>query len=146
MATPYSNIYNYFLAQVTDFGFITDENFTEDDLHEQFHYYLVSSTTKFKQCKNDLKDRDDTNRQFNEDLTDEEIEILATMMVSAYMKPKIIHSNNLEQKLSDNEFKIYSQANHIKELRQIKKDVDSEVSHLLSSYSLNGGLQEFLDT
>ena len=49
---------------------------------------LHSSIAKFR-CKHDLSDRDELLEQFNVDLDDIEIEILALRMVSEWLEPQL---------------------------------------------------------
>jgi hypothetical protein len=79
MATTYETIYNRALSKITDYEFAA---LPEYDLEDVLHGYLLSSIAKFRKCKNDLKDRDEENKQFNVDLEDEEIEILSIMIMA----------------------------------------------------------------
>lgn len=77
MATPYQTVYDRALQKYTDYDLVT---LPDVELTEMLHGWLLSAIAKFRQCKNDLKDRDDELAQFNSDLEDEEIEILAIMI------------------------------------------------------------------
>ena len=77
MATPYQTVYDRALQKCTDYDLVT---LSDVELTEMLHSWLLSAIAKFRQCKNDLKDRDDELAQFNSDLEDEEIEILAIMI------------------------------------------------------------------
>ncbi|MBE2918563.1 hypothetical protein HPK02_06545 [Anoxybacillus flavithermus] len=90
---------------------------------------------KFKKCKKDLSNRDQALKQFNEDLTDEEKEILATLMCVEYLTPKLITSELLKQKLSTKDYQLYSQANQIKEIREVRDKMKSEANQMMISYS-----------
>jgi hypothetical protein len=50
----------------------------------------------------------------------------------------------MEQILSDKEYKIYSTANHLSQLINLKKELNLEASNLMTSYSYQAGL-DFLN-
>lgn len=140
MTTPLVKIYDNFLLKVTDYSFI---KLNEDgELDKILLGYLKSSTVKFTNCDKDLS-IDELNENMIEDLTFEEIEILSTLMVQKYVDGKVIHVKNMEQVMTEPEFKIYSQANHLKELLSLKSSVQLDVSELLNNYSLKKGLEDF---
>ena len=72
--------------------------------------------------------------------TDLEIEILSLLMVLEYLNPKIIATENMNQFLTTKEYKIYSQANHLSKMLELKNQIKSEVNHLMSQYSYKDGL------
>jgi len=141
MATPYAEIYDFFLEKVEDFSFIdTDIYETEEELYEELRKYLRSAIVRFKQCQQDLSDRDEEGEMFNLTLTDEEKEILSFYMVLAYVTPKIVSVQNMEQRLTDSEYKSYSQGKHLQEMISLKKELTQEISHLVSGYTYGKGL------
>lgn len=142
MATPFSEVYDYFLSKVTDYEFIRLNN--SGDLEEVLFKSLRSSTIKFTNCNKSLE-FDKVNQVFNEDLDIFELEILATLMVVEYVSGKILDVKNMEQFLSDKDYQIRSQANHLKELKQLKQDMNLEASQLMSSYNLRDGLEDILE-
>ena len=86
MATPYSKIYERALAKITDYdlAFLPD-----DDFRFMIRGWLNSSISKFRKCASDLSDRDDELEVFNVDLVDEEIEILAMLIVCEWLEPQV---------------------------------------------------------
>ena len=86
MATTYDKVYNRALAKIQDFDLA---NLPDRDLEEMLHGWLISAIAKFRQCKSDLSDRDEELRQFNVDLEDEEVEILAIMVVREWLAPQV---------------------------------------------------------
>jgi hypothetical protein len=131
MATSYDDINNAFLNKITD-DYLA--NLTETDLQNLLDKYQKSASAKFKKCKK-LVDKDDVLRQYNNDLTNEEIEILANLMILEWLKPKIYSMELLKQSMSTKDFKLYSQANHLKELQELKKETEAEINRLIVSYT-----------
>ena len=136
MATPYENIYKVFLSKVKDYSFL---DMTQQEIEDQFQDYLVSALTKFKRCKSNLKDRDDELKQFNTTISDEEIEILSILMVAEYLSSILISSELLKPVMTDADFKIYAQSNHIKEISNLRKDMRKEANQLMVDYSYYNG-------
>lgn len=120
------------LGKISDYSFI---NLTVEELEDVLEPFLLTSCVKFKKCLTDLSDRDMINKQFNQDLSDEEEEILSSLMIIEYLSPKIITSDLLQQSLSSKDYKIYSQANHIKEIKEIRKMYKEEANGSMMSYS-----------
>ncbi|WP_405168522.1 hypothetical protein [Paenibacillus sp. FSL H3-0286] len=136
MATNFEEVYDAFLSQINDAKFITI-----DEDNSLKYRYLLNSIARFPKCKIDLKKRSETG--FDEDLTDQDILILSNLMVIEYLSPKIISLKNLEQTMSTKDFSMTSQAAHLKQLSDIKKDKQNEVSNLIIDYTyLNSDLRK----
>jgi hypothetical protein len=138
MATPFTEVYDFFLSKVTDYSFIDLNN--NGDLDDILFNHLRSAIVRFTNCNQDLT-VDITSQQFNVDLTMHEMEILSQAMVLSYVSGKILTVKNMEQMLSEREYRNYSQANHLKEMLSLKSNIQLEVSELLNSYSLSFGLE-----
>lgn len=132
MATPFSEVYSRMLGKISDYSFL---QLTQDEVEDTLYPYLKTSCVKFKKCLKNLSDRDANAKLFSDDLTDEESEILAALMIVEYLSPKIVTSDLLQQSLSSKDYKIYSQANHIKEIKELRKMFKDEANTLLMSYS-----------
>ncbi len=131
MATPYSAVDNLFIGKITDSSLLTmDEEFLEKTLDQ----YRFSAGVRFKQCKK-LSDRNEELRQYNQDLTDEEIEILANYMVLEWITPRINAIRNLEPVMTTKDYKAYSNAQHLETLLKMKRDIAQDVDKLMVSYT-----------
>lgn len=131
MATPYQEVYERFMPKITDYSFI---KMNQEEVEENLETYLKSSIIKFRYCDK-LSDRDELNKQFNEDLTDEEIEILANLMCVEYLTPKLLTDEFLKQRLSSKDYQLYSQANHIKEIKDLRNQFKKESNELMVLYT-----------
>lgn len=140
MPTPLSEVYDFFLSKVKDYSFIqlNKDGVLEDVLKK----YLRSAIVRFTNSYIDL-DIDDVNNQFVETLSIEELEILSTLMVHGYVSSKILNVKNMEQIMSDKDYKTYSTANHLDKLILLRKEIQSESSQLMGDYSLRKGLEDF---
>lgn len=143
MATTYDTIYNRALNKITDFELA---NLPARDLEEMLHDWLVSAIAKFRKCKSDLKDRDEELRQFNVDLEDEEIEILAIMIVREHLAPQLHSTLLYKQIFSGKEQNYYSQSAHAKELRELDNSLKIEAQKLMRDYTYSNDLKGYFNT
>lgn len=127
MATPYSKVYNKFLQKITDFNLAEVDDYSFD---EMMNGWLNSAVIRVRKCQHDLSKRDDELQEFEEDLSDLEVELLALGMVDAWVSPYLNSTELVAQFIGGKEEKYYSQAAHIKELRDIKESNLLEMNRL----------------
>lgn len=105
MGMPYDMFIGAFLSKITEFEFINLESETLDELTTM---YLKRAVSEFrKNCKYDLfSTQDDTNRQFNVDVNDNDVDelvnIISEGMLVQWMKPYVYRQENLENVLNTN--------------------------------------------
>lgn len=131
MATPYSEVDNRFLEKIEDKMFF---NMSNEDMQKTLDMYKVSAGIKFKQCPK-IADRDDEARVYNQTLTDEEVEILALLMVVEWVRPRINSIEVLESTMSTRDYQTFSNANHMKALQTMIVNTLREVDRLIVSYT-----------
>lgn len=117
-------------------------NMDDEDLDYVLTNYLDTACAYFTRCNQDLSQRDDESKTFLIKLTPFEIEILATIMVFVWVQPKINKIQLLKQALTDREFRIHSQAQHLKELQNLRDYHQSEYNRLLVQYTYEYGTDE----
>ncbi|MGG4105154.1 hypothetical protein AAXB25_14655 [Paenibacillus lautus] len=139
MATPLAEVYDFFLTKVTDYSFLSLNE--TGDLESVLYKHLRSAIVRFTSATKDLT-VDTKAQEFTVTLDDFEKEILATLMSISYVSGKITHIKNLEQVLSDKEYKIYSTANHLGQLVALRKEMNLEASNLMIAYSYRAGLDD----
>lgn len=139
MSTPYENIYARFMQKITDYSF---DNLVQSDAEEILLGYLRSAIPKFTTCNNDLTKREDINQIFNIELSELEEEILAQRMLLEWVRPMINHTYLMKSLLNTKDFQVYSQANQLRQLNDMKKDIEDEIDRLTILYSYNNGLEE----
>lgn len=139
MATPYQEVFKVFLGKISDYSFV---QYTDEELDEIFSEYLDGACVRFKVCDKDLGDRDNTTKQFNIILSSEEKQILGRAMVLEWIEPQIADTLLIKQQMTDRDFQITSQANHLQGLLSLRDTIHVEVQKMISSYSYNG-LEDF---
>ena len=132
MATPYSKIYDRALAKITDYdlAFMPD-----DDFRFMIRGWLNSSISKFRKCASDLSDRDDELEVFNVDLVDEEIEILALLIVCEWLEPQVNSVLLTSQFFGGKEEKWFSQSQHLAEVKALRDETRTEAKKLMRDYT-----------
>lgn len=138
--TTYAEIYDLFLSKISDFDLLEEYNVSPDNAEDELKGYLKSALPKFTYCSKDLFDRDDTLAQFNFTLSPMEQEIISIWMLAEYLSPKIFKTELLETNLGSKDFKLYSPANQIKEVRELKESIVKEVNLLMIEYYYRQGV------
>ncbi len=72
---------------------------------------------------------------FVNDLTEEEIKIIATYMVQEWVGQQLASIENTRQKYSGSDFKFTSQAAHLSKLQSLQKEYERKGFHLQRLYS-----------
>lgn len=133
MATPYQFIYARFMPKITDYTYL---NLTPQEIEDNLETFMKSSIIKFRYCSK-LTNRDELLKQFNDELTEEEQEILAVLMCVEFLTPKLLTDDLLKQTLNSKDYKLYSQANHVKEIRSLRDTFQKEANNLMILYTFN---------
>lgn len=71
---------------------------------------------------------------FSEDLTSEEINILAILMMEGWLQRQVTSCENVRMKYSGSDFKMTSQANHLSKLLSLLKDCQRQSIHMQRLY------------
>lgn len=128
--TTFDEVYDYFLAKITTY----DEynNLTYSELQTELKQLLRIS---FAECVS-FKDTsaDYILEQFNRPLTDLEKNIISYNMVVHYLSPKINNIELLKQSLSSKDFQMYSQANHLRELMNLRNESSQQFHYWMNRY------------
>lgn len=128
--TAFSEVYDYFLAKITTY----DEyiNLTQDELETELKQLLrmaFSECVSFKDTSADY-----VLNQFSRDLTDLEKNIISYNMVVHYLSPKINNIELLKQSLSSKDYQMYSQANHLGKLIELRNQASKDFHYWMNRY------------
>ena len=139
MNTELQEIYGMFLSNITDYSIplLSDEDFEEEML-----VLLKKSIARFR-FKKDIA-IDELMGEFTRELKEEEKNILALGMVSEWVKPKIYSVEVMKMKMNSKDYQLFSEANHIDKLRNIKKEADAEFDYYMDIYSLDTTLEKLV--
>ena len=133
MATPFVQVYDAFLARIT-----ADEWTLEEELaivERDWRQLLKMAIFRFKYPRVSLEIEESTDEnsvyQFTEDLTNDQIQLLALYMKHEWVKRCIASWENIRQLYADKDF---SQANHLDKLNKLEAAVALEVQHAEGIY------------
>lgn len=134
--TSVSEVFDNFLSKISDYSFLS-VNITDDEINEELMGYLKSATVRFYKCNNNLKIvmNGEGEHMFVSELTPFEIEVLTVLMIVEYMKPQVLSSEVIKQSLSDKDFRIYSQANQLRELNLLYRMFRTEANKMITEYT-----------
>lgn len=121
MATPYTEVYDYFLMLIDDYELASYEI---EDFEDGLKKWLeIASSIYFVECNTDLINiMDDTLEQFSTTLGKDEIVILAYGMVLAWLEPKINTLEIIRKELGTKDFRITSSQSHLNTLSNFRSE------------------------
>lgn len=136
MATDYSDIYDLFLQRVKDWKL--DALYTSDPTTFETYLegFLVLSVPLFYESDQSLA-RDDTLKQFTEDLSDANKEILSMLMVLKWFEKETQNITQFTMALQDKDFKRYAEANNLKSKEEWMIFIEEQKDQRILEYSWN---------
>lgn len=159
MGTKFSEVYNRFLGKITDDLYVV---YTPQDTMKDTKNLLIDALPGFEFPRCNLysyalnleeKSIDEVtntdfyfplpenpervmvdNSSFEADLTTEEINILAILMMNGWLQRQITSIENIRMKYSGNDFKMTSQANHLSKLLTLQTECQRQSHHMQRLY------------
>lgn len=135
MATPYEKVYGRFLNKCSDFNLSDLDDHT---LNEMMKDWLDSAIIRTR-TSSDLSARDDEAEEFENDLSGQDVELLAMGMVLAWLDQRIQSTEYTNLFIGGKETKFYSPSQQLAELRNLRADILREMQqlHCYNTYSNN---------
>ena len=140
MGTPFTQVYNRFLGKITDDMYM---ELTPEDTIRDLRNLLLDAIPGFEFPRKDLSNYiidtitenvlEETS-SFAEELTSEEINILAILMMNGWLQRQITTIENIRMKYSGSDFKMTSQANHLAKLLALQKEIERQSLHMQRLY------------
>lgn len=126
MSTPYSMVFNIFLSQIQDYDFLDQcIDVTERDMNSYLWRALAGCQNMVLNVTGlDLRLRDDTLQEFEEDLPDEVISLLVTGMENFWISSKAQNTENMRNLGSTRDFTFFSPPNLLFRLRELRTDIE----------------------
>lgn len=134
MTTSFNDVYDRFLANITDYKLAKLDDVT---LEDNLRLWLQQAISFYPNSQKDLSIVDPYQAIFIEDLNSTEIEVLAKFMIMSYMNTHLMREDLLSQSLNSRDYSIYSPANQLKALRELKESIRNEANTLISRNSYN---------
>ena len=141
MSVPYDMFTGAFLGKVTEYDFISLDEYDRNNMVDG---YMKRACSQFdKICKYDLSDRDDLIRQFRMNVPDDEIDeildIVSEGMLVQWMKPYVFKQDNLVQLLNTKDFTAYSPAELFRQISSAYSSANKRFVGMMREYSYNHG-------
>lgn len=154
MGTLFASVYNRFLNKITDDMYV---ELTPKDTVRDLQNLLIDSIPNFEFPRKTLdytiltRPNPEANvigfvatdlegnsyedaSSFNNELTSEEVNILATLMMIGWLQRQVTSIENIRMKYSGTDFKMTSQANHLSKLLSLLKETERQSLHLQRLY------------
>lgn len=151
--TPFAKVYDAFFSKITDDMYM---ELTENDTYSMLEALLLAAICQFEFPRVNLNDytlgryEPSENQEYNAynaendprenrgyfrcELSQEEINILATYMVVEWLGQQLASIENIRMKYSGSDFKFTSQANHIAKVLALKQAYEKTGFHLQRLY------------
>lgn len=134
----YDDIYSCFLSKVTDYKFLS---LPTDDAYDLMRDWLHSSVAQpyirrifaslalhdeIMQIDFEIADavNEDTDRDYG-------VEVIARAMAIEWLEPQVKSTTNIAQMFSNKDMKWYSEANHLKETKDLLQQMKNELRRLI---------------
>lgn len=134
--TPFQDVYDKFLHLVKDFELARMDDVDLED--ELFNFMDSAIALHFTNCRQDLTDMDIANKQFNVELTRQEVNILANGMVLAWLEPKIKTDRVIEMQVGSRDFRATSSQAHLIALLKLEDETIKKLNRYKTSYEYSG--------
>ena len=134
MPTPFDTIIDLALTLIDDYALINLYNQNQQKFFTVCDSYLIVAIPNFTRCKQSLS-YDATLRQFDNELTDLEISILADYWILAWFEKQTQDSKKFNALLqSSGSFKSHSAAQNLKEKNTYLNGLREKVSQKVTDY------------
>lgn len=136
MATPYSDVYDFFMQQIEDFALLELYEASDEDFETVLQGWMILAINEFVDiCDQDLTARNDTTGTFSIDLTDRNKLTLARIMVKFWLEKEVQDVLQMNWNLTDRDFRHYSEAQNLDAKNRYLVEVTERISQLLTDYS-----------
>ncbi len=143
MTTDYSDVYDLFITKVKDWKLDSLYASSLVDFETYLQRFLIDAVASFEDVCNQSLEKDDTEAEFSETLTQRNQLILANLMIEGWLdkETKDIRQFNLHI-LDKGDFKIYSESQNLKAKEASLALVRENNSQKISDYMWRG---DYLD-
>ena len=140
--TSFQTIYDRFMGKITDDMYLEGDKdnvlWSEQDTINDWKNMLEDAIPGFEFPRFRLYNYNNKNFEdsdaFEDDLTSEEINILAILMLGVWVQRQLTSIENTRMKYTGTEFKMSSQANHMSKMLELKESVERTDRHFQRLY------------
>ena len=140
--TPWSNVFGSFLARIEEDDWMREDDF--EIVQQDMLMILDMAIFDFRFPRIDLS-LDSLNETFVEELTNGEIQVLASLMKLHWLRRQVNTWRLIKQQYSTRDFELSSQANHLDKLLKGLESAEREVRRVFDTYdrSRNHSVYDF---
>ena len=136
MPTSFDAVEELALTTVNDYKLLKLYNKSQEGFKKWCDAFLISAVPKFYECYQDLS-YDLSKREFEADLTNLEISILADFWIKEWMNREVQNSTQMENKLNVNSsFTSHSAAQNLKERKDFLNGLREKAHQRITEYQL----------
>lgn len=133
--TTFSEIYDSFMLLVKDYRLTELYNNSQEDFENYLEGWLKYAIVKFDNCNQSLA-LDNTDPEFVEVLTLENILVLAELMVEKWLEQSVQDTLQMNLHLTDRDFKHYAESQNLKSKQDYLMTVRENLSQKLVNYGI----------
>lgn len=142
MPTKFSEVYDRAIFKFTDYSFLTAVTDFKEALLQK---YLLAAITDFQYvCDVDLSKYNLEEEQFENELSNEIIEILSLGISYYWLSAQSLNRELLKNRIHNKDYTSYSPANLLKEILALKEMLEREYKAKINLYSYRHGSIETL--
>lgn len=130
MSTTSDEIFEVFTSKLSDYRYL---EYTDDELKGEFGRLLRNAMSRFYTCDK-LTSYNKDLKEFGEELSYDEIDILSELMVLFWMAREVSNIERFKDRLSSKDFQNHSKANLLDKVLNSKKDKSNEVDKIMAEY------------
>jgi len=134
MGTTFSEIYDRFMMLCQDYRLITLFQTSKEDFETYLFAWLENAIFDFSACNQGLS-FDTLTNTFDETLTLDNILILANLMIKFWMMKNVLDITQMNLHVVDRDFKVFSEAQNLKEKQAALNMQTERCSQMLIDYS-----------
>lgn len=134
--TPWSDVFGAFLARIEEDDWMREDDF--EIVQQDMLMILNMSIFDFRFPRIDLS-LDEIHETFVEELTNSEIQVLASLMKLHWLRRQINTWRVIKQQYSTKDFEFSSQANHLDKLLKSLESAEKEVRRVFDTYDRSRG-------
>lgn len=139
MNTTLEEVIALYLAKIENFDYL---QYSEEELLEELSPMLLSATSKLFSLNLKI---DFDMEEFNRELEPIEQNLVALGLVEEFLTQKVNSIKVLKNHLTTKDFKLYSSANMLKQLRETLDSVSKEKYYLETRYEYKKRIRKILD-
>lgn len=139
MNTTLEEVIALYLAKIENFDYL---QYSEEELLEELSPMLLSATSKLFSLNLKI---DFDMEEFNRELEPIEQNLVALGLVEEFLTQKVNSIKVLKNHLTTKDFKLYSSANMLKQIRETLDSVSKEKYYLETRYEYKKRIRKILD-